>query len=143
MLGAEDLAERDIRAFNEQDLAAKVAISSPELEFVVPGATLHGLGEAGAFAGAMWEAFPDGRITAAVQASTGSWAAVEGTFTGTHAGTLRSPSGEIPASGRRVQLQCVVVYETDSDRIVSKHFYFDRLELLSQIEAIPAPAEVR
>lgn len=143
MLGAEELAERDIRAFNEQDLAAKVAISSPELEFVVPGATLHGLDEAGAFAGAMWEAFPDGRITTAGQASTGSWAAVEGTFTGTHAGTLRSPAGEIPASGRRVQLQCVVVYGVASDRIVSKHFYFDRLELLSQIEAIPTPAEVR
>ena len=142
MFGAEELAERDIRAFNEQDLAAKVAISSPDLEFVVPGATLRGLDEARAFAKALWEAFPDGLITTAKRASTGSWAAVEGTFTGTHAGTLHGPSGEIPASGRRIQLQCVVVYEVASERIVSKHFYFDRLELLTQIEAIPTPAEV-
>ncbi len=142
MSGTEDLAERDIRAFNEQDLEAKVAISSPELEFVVPGATLRGLDEAGTFARALWEAFPDGRITMAKQASRGSWVAVEGTFTGTHAGVLQTPSGEIPASGRRVQVQCVVAYEVAAERIVSKHFYFDRLELLTQIEAIPTPAEV-
>jgi predicted ester cyclase len=142
MFGAEELAEQDIRAFNEQDLGAKVAISSPELEFVVPGATLHGLDEATAFARALWEAFPDGRITMAKRASSGSWVAVEGTFTGTHAGTLPTPSGEILASGRHVEFECVVAYEVASERIVSKHFYFDRLELLTQIEAIPTAAEV-
>lgn len=142
MFGAEELAERDIRAYNEQDLAAKVAILSPELEFVVPGATMRGPDEASAFARALWAAFPDGRITTAKRASNGSWAAVEATFTGTHTGTLHTPSGEFPASGRPFQIQCVVVYEVTSDRIVSKHFYFDRLELLTQIEAIPAPAEV-
>jgi Predicted ester cyclase len=142
MSGAEELAARDIRAFNEQDLEAKVAISSPELEFVVPGATMRGLDEAGVFARALWEAFPDGRITTVKRAAHGSWVAVEGTFTGTHAGTLHSPSGAIPASGRHVEFECVVAYEVASERIVSKHFYFDRLELLTQIEAIPAPAEV-
>jgi predicted ester cyclase len=142
MMGAEELAERDIRAFNEQDLGAKVAISSPELEFVVPGATMHGLDEAGDFARALWEAFPDGRITTAKRAANGSWVAVEGTFTGTHAGTLQSPSGPIPACGRHVEFECVLAYEVASERIVSKHFYFDRLQLLTQIEAIPTAAEV-
>jgi predicted ester cyclase len=142
LYGAEDLAERDIRAFNDQDLEAKVAISSPDLEFVVPGATLHGLEEAGVFARAMWEAFPDGWITTVQRASEGSWVAVEATFSGTHDGTLHSPSGDIPATGRRVQLQCVVIYEVASERIVNKRFYFDRLELLTQIKAVPAPAQV-
>ena len=141
MFGAEDLAERDIRAFNEQDLEAKVAISSPEMEFVVPGATLHGLAEVGAFARALWEAFPDGRITTTKRASRGSFVAVEGTFTGTHAGTLQTPSGDIPASGRSIELPCVVAYEVAAERIVTKHFYFDRVELLTQIEAIPAAVQ--
>jgi predicted ester cyclase len=138
MSGAEELAARDIRAFNEQDLEAKIAISSPELEFVVPGATMHGLDQAGGFAKALWEAFPDGRITTIRAAANGSWVAVEGTFTGTHAGALHTPSGAIPASGRTVEFDCAVAYEVASGRIVSKHFYFDRLELLTQIEAMPA-----
>lgn len=142
MSEAVELAARDIRAFNEQDLEAKVAISSPELEFVVPGATMHGPDEAAVFARALWEAFPDGRITTVRQAANGPWVAVEGTFTGTHDGTLHSPAGAIPASGRHVEFECVVAYEVVSERIVSKHFYFDRLALLTQIEAIPAPAEV-
>jgi predicted ester cyclase len=140
MSGAQELADRDVRAFNEQNLEAKVAISSPQLEFVVPGATMRGLDEAGAFARALWEAFPDARITTAERAAQGSIAVIEGTFGGTHAGTLRSASGEIPASGHRVEVECVLVYECASDRIVSKHFYFDRLELLTQIQAVPAPA---
>ena len=142
MFAAEELAERDIRAYNEQDLQTKRAISSSELEFVVPGATMRGPDEASAFAQALWEAFPDGRITMAKRASIGSWVAVEGTFTGTHEGVLRTPSGEFPASGRHFEIQCVVTYEVASERIVSKHFYFDRLELLTQIGAIPAPVEV-
>lgn len=142
MSGAEELAQRDIRAFNEQDLDAKIAISSPALEFVVPGATMHGLDEAGAFARALWEAFPDGRITTVKAAAHGPWAAVEGTFTGTHAGALQTPSGAIPASGRNVEFGCVVAYEVASGRIVSKHFYFDRLALLTQIDAMPTAAEV-
>ncbi len=142
MFGAQELAERDIRAYNEQDLEAKLAISSPDLEFVVPGATMRGPDEASAFARALWEAFPDGRITTTKRASNGSCVAVEATFTGTHEGTLHTPSGEFPASGRHFHLQCVVVYEVASEQIISKHFYFDRLELLTQIGAIPAPAEV-
>jgi predicted ester cyclase len=142
MSGAEELAARDIRAFNDQDLDAKVAISSPDLEFVVPGATMHGLDEAAVFARALWQAFPDGEITKVKQAANGPWVAVEGTFTGTHDGTLHTPSGAIPASGRHVEFECVLAYEVVAERIVSKHFYFDRLELLTQIEAVPAPAEV-
>jgi predicted ester cyclase len=142
MSKAEELAARDICAFNDQDLEAKVAISSPELKFVVPGATMRGLDEAAVFARALWEAFPDGRITMAKHAANGPWVAVEGTFSGTHDGTLHSPSGAIPASGRHVEFDCILAYEVASERIVSKHFYFDRLELLTQIEAIPAPAEV-
>jgi hypothetical protein len=39
MATAQELAEPDIRAFNEQDIAAKRSISSPDLELVVPGET--------------------------------------------------------------------------------------------------------
>jgi predicted ester cyclase len=140
MTEARELAERDIRAFNEQDMEAKLAISSPDLVFVVPGATMRGVDEASGFARALWEAFPDGHITAREGVVDGTRAAVEGTFSATHVGTLRTPGGEIAATGTRVELPCVIFYEVDGGRIASKHFYFDRLELLTQIGAIPAPA---
>ncbi|MGH2721661.1 MAG: ester cyclase [Actinomycetota bacterium] len=140
MTQAMELAERDIRAFNEQDMEAKLAISSPALVFVVPGVTLRGVEEAGGFARALWEAFPDGHIGTREGVADETRAAVEGTFSATHVGTLRTPGGEIAATGRRVEFPYVLVYEVDGGRIVSKHFYFDRLDLLTQIGAIPAPA---
>lgn len=141
MAMAQELAERDVRAFNEQDIEAKLGISSPDLELVVPGASFHGVDEMEAFARGLWEAFPDARITIERRVAEGSLAVVEGTFTATHAGTFRGPGGEMAATGRRVQLSCALVYQVDVDRIASKHFHFDRLELLSQIGAMPAPAE--
>ena len=141
MSGAQELADQDVRAFNEQNLEGKLRIASPELEFVVPGATLHGPDETAAFARALWEAFPDARITPGARVATGSRAAIEGSFTGTHLGTLHTPGGDIPATGRSVDFRCVVLYEVAAARIGSKHFYFDRMELMTQIGAMPAPAE--
>ena len=140
MTEAKELAERDVRAFNEQDMEAKLAISSPDLMFVVPGATMRGIEEASGFARSLWEAFPDGHIACREDVADGTRAALEGTFSATHVGTLRTPGGDIAATGARVELPCVLFYGVDGGRIVSKHFYFDRVELLTQIGAMPAPA---
>jgi SnoaL-like domain len=61
----------------------ELRIASPEMEFVVPGATLHGPDETAAFARALWEAFHDARITPSARVAAGSLAAIKGSFTGT------------------------------------------------------------
>jgi hypothetical protein len=59
---------------------------------------------------------------------------------GTHLGTLRSPAGDIPATGRVLDLPFCDHYEIQSGVIVSTHLYFDRLTLLEQLGVAPVPA---
>jgi predicted ester cyclase len=57
-----------------------------------------------------WEAFPDARLEVARSIEEGSLAAVEGTMSGTHSGVLRTPEGEIPPTGRRVEIRWMAIY---------------------------------
>jgi predicted ester cyclase len=70
----------------------------------------------------------------------GERAAVEGTFTGTHTGTLAAPQGEIPATGRTIELPYVDVFEARAGRIAAHRVYYDQMVMLSQLGLAPAPA---
>jgi len=58
----------------------------------------------------------------------------ESVFSGTHDGPLMSQDGsEIPATGRQVSSTFSSVSAVRGDQIVSTHFYFDRLDMLTQL----------
>jgi predicted ester cyclase len=61
---------------------------------------------------------------------------------GTHTGVLQTPEGEVPPTGRRVEIRSMVMYEARGDELVSEHLYFDQMELMTQLGLAPgAPAE--
>jgi hypothetical protein len=61
---------------------------------------------------------------------------------GTHTGTLGTPAGEVPPTGRRVEIRWMAMYEVRGDELVSEHLYFDPTEFLMQLGLAPAaPAE--
>ncbi|MCA1607263.1 MAG: ester cyclase, partial [Acidobacteria bacterium] len=66
--------------------------------------------------------------------------AIQGRATGTHRGTLRTPTGDIPPTDRYVDIMWADDYEVRGDVIVSTRLHFDRLELLEQLGVTPAPA---
>jgi steroid delta-isomerase-like uncharacterized protein len=97
-----------------------------EIVLVGSGTTLRGP-EGERQLNEMWaEAFPDGKVTV-----------VEITGRGTHTGTLRSPGGDIPASGRSVTLQLCDVLEFRDGKVRSVHTYMDSASLLMQVGAMP------
>jgi ketosteroid isomerase-like protein len=57
----------------------------------------------------------------------------EGTFTGTHDGTLRTPAGDIPPTGRSVAVDYVQVLRFRDGKHVSFNLMFDRLAMLEQL----------
>lgn len=67
---------------------------------------------------------------------------IEGTLSGTHTGTFRSAQGDIPASGNRVALRYVSVKQIRDSKVAVERLYFDQLEFLQQIGALP-PAQER
>lgn len=136
-----EAARRHIEAFNAHDAEAHMANEAVDVEWVQPGGiTLRGPEQVVESQLILWQALPDVRVTPSNQIEAGPIVVTEGVFTGTHTGTLRTPQGDIPRSGNRITLRYVTVQRVEGGKIVSEHVYFDQLEFLSQLGALPTPA---
>jgi predicted ester cyclase len=132
--------ERHVAAFNAKDADAEPW--SADAELVAPGGQFRGRDQILGFLRVFWEAFPDARLEIVRSISEGSLTAVEALMIGTHTGVLQTPEGEVPPTGRRVELRTMVMYEARGDELVSEHLYFDQVEFMTQLGLTPgAPAE--
>jgi predicted ester cyclase len=133
-----EAAQRHDEAFNAQDPQARMAAETTDIESVLPGGiTLRGPEQVVGFLQIFWEALPDARITHVNHVASGDAIAVEGTLTGTHTGTLRFPQGDIPATGNRIELRYASVKRIREGKVASEHLYFDQLDFLQQLGALP------
>jgi steroid delta-isomerase-like uncharacterized protein len=138
MADAAETARRYDAAFDEKDTGARMAHLTPDTEVVMPGGmTLRGADQVAGLVQVFWEAVPDGRLTRETEVVAGDTVVTEGTLTGTHTGIFRTPQREIPASGNRVMLRYASVKEIREGKITSERLYFDQLELLQQLGALP------
>ena len=130
---------RKFAAMNAKDAEAMTSIYGPGVEKEVPGGQLHGPDQILAFVSAFWEAFPDLEVTVTSAVEEGSVVAIRATVTGTHLGIFHTPAGDLPPTGRSVSLNFSDDYTFDDGLVVSTHLYRDRLALLEQLGALPAP----
>jgi predicted ester cyclase len=137
---AADVVRAKIAAFNAQDPDEIHKLLSPEVEWAVPGDLLEGPEQVAAFHAVLWEAFPDLTLTVILLVEEGSSVLMQGRSEGTHLGTFHTPGGDIPATGRRVDLTYSEYFEVEAGQIVAVRLIFDRLELLEQLGVAPAPA---
>lgn len=139
MTEAVETVRRYDAAFGAKDAEARAACLTEDIELVMPGGmTLHGPAQVGGIVQAFWEALPDSKINREDDIVAGDTVVTEGTLTGTHTGTFRTPQGEIPPSGNRITLPYVSVRRIRDGKIASEHLYFDQLEFLQQLGALPA-----
>ena len=136
MSDARDVILKHIAAVNDRNSDADPWAADAQM--VAPGAQVSGRDEVLGFLGVFHEAFPDLRLENVQLVVDGSAAAAEGTLTGTHDGVLHSPGGDIPPTGRRVELRWAAVYATDGDTLKSEHLFFDQMEFLGQLGLLPA-----
>jgi predicted ester cyclase len=130
------VVERHVEAFNVRDADAEPW--SDDADFVAPNASMHGREEVLGFLGVFWDAFPDGRLETSRLLAEGSVVAAEGRFIGTHSGVMRTPAGDVAATGRQVDFRWMSSYEVRGDELASEHLYFDQAELLGQLGLMPA-----
>ncbi len=57
---------------------------------------------------------------------------------GTNTGPLHMPTGDIPATGRHLELSFCEVIQCRNGKIVNFHIYFDNMTLLQQLGLVPA-----
>jgi steroid delta-isomerase-like uncharacterized protein len=89
-----------------------------------------------------WEAwgkgFPDGQIEVKNLIAQGDHVVAEIVGRGTHTATLSGPGGDIPATGRRLELPLAEFYRFREGKIVEFRYYFDAFSLFQQL-GIGAP----
>ena len=133
------IARRLYEDWNKRDFDHLAGLLAADGEIVIVGSGTSFRGPDGArqFAQMWATGFPDGQVTIERAAASGDQVTVEQTGTGTHTGTLQSPGGDIPATGKSVTLQLCDVFKIESGKIKSMRSYFDSASLLTQIGVMP------
>ncbi len=78
-------------------------------------------------------AFPDGRIEVNNLVAQGESVVAEFTGRGTHTGILRTPSGDLSPTGRRVEMPFVEIYRFRNGKIGEGRIYFDTATMMAQL----------
>ncbi len=139
---AKDVVEKGIKAFNAHDLEGVARTGAPDLEYTAPGGVqLKGAQAVKEYNKNFLTAFPDAKIEAKNTIAQGSSVVVEGVFTGTHAGTLKTPMGDVPATGRKVRGEFVQVFEIDRGLVKKNTLVFDQVELMTQLGMAPTATQ--
>ena len=133
--------EKGTDTFNAHDIDGFTSVLADDVVYQAPGG-ISGQGKAACaqfFAG-WWDAFPDAHIDVHAVHVAGDIAVEEGTFTGTHHGTLHSPAGDIAPTGRQVAVDYIHVLRYRDGKHASFNLLFDRLAMLEQLGLLPAQA---
>src|SRR5881296_1873159 len=139
---ARSVVEAVIKGFNAHDAEAGARSSAPDAVLKAPGdMTLKGPQAIKEFNQNWFTAFPDAKIDIKNIFAQGNQVALEATFTGTHNGTLKTPMGDVPATGRKVNGEYIQTFEVDRGLVKKAHLMFDQVQLMTQLGMAPAPAQ--
>lgn len=138
---AREAFERGTDTFNAHDIEGFAQVLAEDVVFTAPGGA-RGEGKEACveFYGSWLSAFPDGRVEVHDVHIVDDVVTEEGTFSGTHDGVLQAPTGDIPPTGRSVNLPYIQVLRFHDGKHVSFNLTFDRLLMLEQLGLVPAPA---
>jgi steroid delta-isomerase-like uncharacterized protein len=104
-----------------------------EVVFVPAGQTFQGREGFRQFMVGFKSAFPNMKIKITNQIATEDQAVGEFVAVGTHTGPLMTPAGEIPATGKTVELTVCEVWRIRNGKLASLHNYQDMGTLMRQL----------
>jgi len=132
-----ELAKEQVLAYNAKDWDRARAVLAPEVvyEELATHRKLKGVDDVLTAWKGWATAIPDSRATFQSELVSGNTAVLEITWTGTHDGPLQTAAGEIPPTGKKIELRAVQVVDVANDRVKSVRQYFDMGTLLQQIGA--------
>jgi len=143
MASAQEVGAKFIDAFNAHDESRIRELNSENAVFEAPGdVRVEGREASTQYAMAWLNAFSDARINVNNELVSGDWVVQEFTFEGTHDGTLASPAGEIPATGRQLRGRGVQIFRVDGDTVADTRLYFDQVQVMTQLGLMPEAAQV-
>jgi steroid delta-isomerase-like uncharacterized protein len=137
MANPEEIARRWFKAIEDHDVEGAQQLLSPDVDFLSPAGTFTGSEGAGPFLQGYVDAFPDLKFQLSNVFASGDRAAAEGMYAGTNTGSMMSPQGEMPATGRSVSLPFSTIFHVENDRITEHHAYWDMVTFMGQLGLLP------
>jgi predicted ester cyclase len=137
MTNPRQVIDRHVAAFGAKDADAEPWSSDAEL--VTPVGQFQGREQVLGFLKAYWDAFPDARLEIVRSIEDGPLTAAEGKMIGTHSGILRTPEGDVPPTGRAVEIRWMGMYEVRGEELAAEHLYFDQAEFMTQLGVMSGP----
>ncbi len=132
-----DVGKASVLDYNSKDWNAAKASMAPGYIYdeIATHRRVKGADEALAIWRGWAAAFPDsqGEIHSAIQ--SGDTVVVEVTWRGTHTGSLQTPRGTIPPTGKRIELRACQINVVANGKIQTTRHYFDMGTLLQQLGA--------
>ena len=122
-------------AFNDRDFDRGSALAAEDLDLTqVPfGSVNHGPEGLRQFYEFWAGSFPNSRAELVNVVAAEDAVTAEGIFRGTHEASLASPVGEIPATGRKVEIWHCFVFAVKNGQLASGRLYFDVATLMQQL----------
>lgn len=136
--------EKSVDLWNAHDKVGWTRDVADDCVFKVPGGITGTGRELRDQLFSMWtDAFPNNKIKPATIAEDGEYGTLEAVFEGTHTGTLNTPTGPIPATGKKVSIPFVTTSRQRDGRYKAFNLYFDQVDLMTQLGLMPAPAAAK
>jgi predicted ester cyclase len=128
-------------AFNERawERAHDLMIEDVEFVDVASGVTTHGPQGFVDYARGWANGFPDMHIETISLLAEGTMVAGEFRGSGTHDGTLPTPAGEIPPTGRPFSEPFVFVADVVDGKLAKVRDYYNTMSMMAQLGLMPEP----
>lgn len=118
------------------------AVCTPDIEYWDSMASVSGIQAVGEYLKAWSTAFPDATVTVDDVITSGDQAVGHMLYKGTQTGPLVGPAGEIPPTGKPVELKGAAWITIRDGKIARFQGFYDTMTMMVQLGVVPMPAGV-
>jgi steroid delta-isomerase-like uncharacterized protein len=136
---ARELGERWFETVRGGDAGAIAAMLTDDVDFYTPAGVISSPQEAAGYLQGFAVALPDAQFNIRQWIEEGDSAAAEGSYTGTHTGPLVGPMGEIPPTGKSVDVPFTTVFQARDGKLSAHRAYWDNATFMMQLGLMPPP----
>jgi len=135
-----DVAKAQVSAYNEKNWGAATEAIAPNVVYdeVATNRKISGANQVITTWKGWATALPDSRATFDSVQVAGNTIVLELTWRGTHRGPLQTPTGQIPATNKPIEIRACQVVEVKDGKVQLVRHYFDMATMLAQLGVGPA-----
>jgi steroid delta-isomerase-like uncharacterized protein len=130
---AREVGQRWFDTISRGDRSAARALLTDDVDFYSPGSPARTADEIADAMTGYAAAIPNAQFDISAWHEAGDTAIAEGVYRGTNSGPLRTPQGEIPATGREVAVPFVTVLKARDGKLAGHRAYWDNATFMEQL----------